>query len=224
MRPQVISRGARGGSTPDRRTAATGQPPGARKFSLTASTQPTGGASKEATVVLRAEPDPVSQIFACERHPRPASGLIRGDRDLAALGVAILRGGLGDALALAPVLSLAGVGGALARAVTLALVDALTLHRAARLLVRLALRERRTETNIEAMAAARTAFFIDMGSSRKGLWTASWSTLSRPNVTGAEARKSAMPICNRTPHARSSLYGLRRHHREARHPPRSRNR
>src|SRR5712664_2860990 len=69
--------------------------------------------------------------------------LLLGGGHLAALCRAVLRGGLGHALALAAVLALAGVVGALARAVALALVDAFTLHRAASLLVRLVLRERR---------------------------------------------------------------------------------
>src|SRR6266436_3876805 len=72
----------------------------------------------------------------------PAS-LLLGGGELAALCRAVLRGGLGHALALAPVLALAGVVRALARAVALALVDAFTLHRAASLLGRLVLRKRR---------------------------------------------------------------------------------
>src|SRR6202022_3568669 len=71
----------------------------------------------------------------------PAPLFLRGG-DLAALCRAVLRGRLGRALALAPVLALAGVAGALAGAGSLALVDAFTLHRAASLLVRLVLRER----------------------------------------------------------------------------------
>src|SRR5690242_9437202 len=71
------------------------------------------------------------------------SCLLLRDRDLAALGLAVLGGRLGLALALAPVLALAGVVRALARAVALALVDALTHHLRGRLLVRLALGEGR---------------------------------------------------------------------------------
>src|ERR1700694_3886136 len=68
--------------------------------------------------------------------------LLLGGGDLAALFRAVLRGGLGRALALAPFLALAGVVRALARAGALALVDAFTLHRAASFLLRLVLRER----------------------------------------------------------------------------------
>src|SRR5882672_7530302 len=56
--------------------------------------------------------------------------LLLGGGDLAALCRAVLRGGLGHALALAAVLALA-------------VVDAFTLHRAASLFVHLVLRERR---------------------------------------------------------------------------------
>src|SRR5439155_991850 len=71
---------------------------------------------EKAAVVLRAQPDAVSQVLARERHPRPG-GLLLGDLDLAALGLAVLGVGLLQALTLAAVLALAGVGGALACAV-----------------------------------------------------------------------------------------------------------
>src|SRR5262249_27427040 len=68
--------------------------------------------------------------------------LLLRDLDLAALRLAFVGGGFGEALAMAAVLALAGVVGALASARALARIDAFTLHAIAGLLRRLVLRQR----------------------------------------------------------------------------------
>ena len=66
--------------------------------------------------------------------------------------------------------------------------------------------------------ASRPRCARSMASSESG-WSALLSRTIRPGVTPPRANKRRLFSRNGTPHVRSYLHGLRRHHREARHPP-----
>src|SRR3954463_9427563 len=106
----------------------------------------------------------------------PGLFLLLGDLDLAALRLAVVGGGLRDALALAAVLALAGVARALARAVALALVDARAPHFVAGLLGRLVLRERRSREEHRGDGGGKDGILHRHGFSFRESGTARMST------------------------------------------------